>query len=218
MHFTILTLFPEACEAYFNTSILKRAQDKKLISIDVINIRNFTKDKHNTADDRPYGGGPGMVMKAEPILRAYTSIKQKRGAKVLIMSPVGKEFNEPMAKRFAKKYKHLILIAGHYEGIDERVKKILRAQEVSIGDYVLTGGELPALVIADAITRHIKGVLGRAESLEGARFGIGVPAYTRPETLTYQGKKYRVPRELTFGDHKKIEAWRRKMCKTLKAK
>ena len=221
MRFTILTLFPEACEAYFNTSILKRAQVKKLISINIIDIRRFTNDKHNKADDKPYGGGPGMVMKAKPILKAHGSVKWKVGSdkrKVIILSAAGKKFTSKMAKHLSLNTGHLALIAGHYEGIDERVKKILKAEEVSIGPYVLTGGELPAMAMVDAIVRHIPGVLGKVGSLEGARYGVGVPAYTRPEVITYKSKKYRVPLVLLSGDHKKIEEWRRRMRKTPKAK
>lgn len=223
MRFTILTLFPEACEAYFNTSILKRAQIKKLISINIIDIRRFTNDKHNTADDKPYGGGPGMVLKAEPILKAVDSLRfrvrgQKKKIKIIISSAAGKKFTNTMAKNYALQTANLILIAGHYEGIDERVKKILKAEEVSIGPYVLTGGELPVMVMVDAIVRHIPGALGHAKSLEGARFGIGVPSYTRPEVIVYKGKKYRVPSVLLSGDHKRIEEWRKGMRKTKKTK
>lgn len=214
MRFTILTLFPDIIEAYIAESILKRARERKAISVEVIDIRNFTTDKHRTADDRPYGGGPGMVMKAEPVLRAFASIKGKsKKIRVLIMSAAGRPFTGAVAKTYAKKYEHLVLIAGHYEGIDERIKKILKAEEVSTGDYVLTGGELPALVILDAVARQLPGVLGRAESLEEARLGVGVPVYTRPETLVYGGKKYPVPKDLRSGNHAKIEAWRRRFQK-----
>ncbi|MEK7650042.1 MAG: tRNA (guanosine(37)-N1)-methyltransferase TrmD [Patescibacteria group bacterium] len=211
MRFTILTLFPKAFDSYLGESIMARAQNNKLIKIEVIDIRNFTQDKHRTADSKPYGGGPGMVMRAEPILKAFGAIKKKsKKIRVVITSAAGKQFTNSIARAYTKKYDHLVIIAGHYEGIDERVKKILRADEVSIGEYVLTGGELPALVMIDAISRQISGVLGRAESLEEARFGVGIPAYTRPETLVYQKKKYRIPKELASGNHAMIEAWRRK--------
>lgn len=211
MKFTILTLFPKAFDSYLNESILRRARDEKLIVITIVDIRKFTTDKHHTADDKPYGGGPGMVMKAEPILKAYGSIK-KRDTKTLTIITVaaGGEFTKTHATRFAKKYNHIIFIAGHYEGIDERVKKILKAKEVSIGDYVLTGGELPVMVIIDAISRHIPGVLGKNESLEENRYGVGIPAYTRPEMFSYKGKKYTVPSLLLSGDHAKIAEWRQK--------
>ena len=213
MRFTILTLFPKAFDSYLGESILKRAREKKLIKIDIVDIRKFTSDKHHTADGKPYGGGPGMVMMAEPILRAVGSLlrsdlRGRRRRKVFILSAAGKQFNSKMAKNLSLNTDHLILIAGHYEGIDERVKKALKAEEVSIGDYVLTGGELPAMVMIDAIARHIPGVLGKHESLEEKRFGVGVPAYTRPEVVAYKGKKYHVPPVLLSGDHKKISAWR----------
>ncbi|MBI4121459.1 MAG: tRNA (guanosine(37)-N1)-methyltransferase TrmD [Candidatus Ryanbacteria bacterium] len=212
MKFTVLTLFPKAFDSYLGESILKRAQKSGRIKIDVIDIRKFTKDKHKTADDKPYGGGPGMVMMAEPILAAVQSVQKKvksKKSKIVILSAAGKKFDAKMAKNLSLNTDHLVLISGHYEGIDERVKKVLKAEEVSVGDYVLTGGELPAMVMIDAVSRHIPGVLGKYESLEGARYGIGVPAYTRPEVLVYRGKKYLVPQELTRGDHARIEAWRK---------
>ncbi len=193
-----------------NESILKRAREKKIISLDVIDIRKFTSDKHHTADDKPYGGGPGMVMKAEPILKAIESIKKSAARpKVVILSAAGKQFSETLVKKYAKGAGHIILIAGHYEGIDERVKKILKAEEVSVGPYVLTGGELPAMVFIDAISRYIPGVLGKYQSLESTRHGVGVPTYTRPEVLLYKEKKYSVPKVLHSGDHKKIDEWRK---------
>lgn len=214
MRFTILTLFPDICIAYSGESILARAQKNKHIIIEAVDIRSYTSDKHHTADDRPYGGGPGMVMKAEPIMRAYQDIRKKsKKIKVMIMSAAGKKFTNTVAKSYAKKYDHIVLIAGHYEGIDERVKKILKAEEVSIGEYVLTGGELPALVIVDAIARQVPGVLGRKESLEEERIGVGVPAYTRPDVLIWEKKKYSVPKELVSGNHAEIDAWRRKYRK-----
>jgi tRNA (guanine37-N1)-methyltransferase len=209
MKFTILTLFPNIFDSYLNESILKRAQEKKKISIEIIDIRKYTGDKHHTADDKPYGGGAGMVLMAEPILKAFTKIKKPKGKrKVLLMSAAGKKFTSAMACSYAKKYQDIIFISGHYEGVDERVKKILKAEEISIGDYVLTGGELPAMVIVDAISRYVPGVLGRTESLEENRLGVGVPMYTRPEVLTYKGKRYFVPKELLSGNHVKIAEWR----------
>lgn len=195
---------------------MARAQKNKLIHIDIIDIRDFTDDKHHTADSKPYGGGPGMVMRAEPILKAFTAIKKKsKKIRVIITSAAGKPFTNTLARAYTKKYDHLVMIAGHYEGIDERIKKALKAEEISIGDYILTGGELPALVMIDAISRQIKGVLGRVESLEESRLGAGVPAYTRPEVLTYKGRKYKVPKELVSGNHATIEAWKRKHQKKI---
>lgn len=221
MDFHVITLFPEICEAYTSASVLGRAQktDKgkgakvrgKKISVSYYNPRDYTTDKHHKADDRPYGGGPGMVMKAEPILKAWEkAVGRKKGkVKTLIMSPRGAKFDQAMAKELAGKYEHVVLISGRYEGIDARVKNILKAEEVSVGDYVLTGGELPALTIIDAVAREIPGVLGTYESLEDKRVSSG-EMYTRPETLVFKKKKYSVPEVFISGDHKKIEEKRLK--------
>lgn len=189
--------------------MLKRAKDKKLASYEIKNIRDYSKDKHSKTDDRPYGGGPGMVMTPNPILHAYKSLKMKgKKVKVIHFSPSGKLFTNTVAKKIAKGYSDTVFICGRYEGVDDRVRKIIKGDEYSIGDYVLTGGELPALVMADAIVRQINGVLGAAESLEEAR--VASPrVYTRPEVLVYKGKKYKVPKVLTEGNHKKIEQWRK---------
>ena len=225
MHFHLITLFPEVCQAYTDASVLGRAQktDKgkgskvrgRKISIDYYNPRNFTRDKHRKVDDRPYGGGPGMVMKAEPILKAWQKAvgrkakSKKPKVKTIILSPRGKQFDQKLAKRLAKQYDHLILISGRYEGIDARVKKALKAEEVSVGDYVLTGGELPALTIVDAVAREVPGVLGTHESLEDQRVSSG-EMYTRPEIFEYKDKKYTVPKVFLSGHHKKIEDHRKK--------
>lgn len=222
MKFHVITLFPEVCEAYTSASVLGRAQktDKgkgakvrgKKIEVKYYNPRDFTKNKHKKVDDRPYGGGPGMVMYAEPILRAWDKAvgkkKDQKKIKTLIMSPRGKKFDTAYAKELAKKYEHIVLISGRYEGIDSRVKKVLKAQEVSVGDYVLTGGELPALSIIDSVSRQIPGVLGTFESLEEERVSSG-EMYTRPDELIYKGKIHKVPQILLEGDHKKIEDWKR---------
>jgi len=223
MRFDIITIFPEAFTSYLNTSILKRAQKKGLIDIHVHNLRDFTKDKHKTVDERPYGGGPGMVIKIEPLARAIGSIlkpksknqKSKGRIKVILFSAAGKQFNQKMARDLSKNYDRIIMVAGHYEGVDERIKKIVsdfgfRISDLSIGPYVLTGGELPAMVIIDTVSRHIQGVLGKEISLEERRLGIGVPVYTRPEIFRLAGKVYRVPKILLSGNHAKIEEWRRK--------
>jgi tRNA (guanine37-N1)-methyltransferase len=219
--FHLITLFPEVCKAYTYASVLGRAQKKekgkgakqkgKKITVSYYNPRDFTKNKHRKVDDRPYGGGPGMVMRAEPVLRAYEKAvgrKNKKDVKVLMMSPRGKKFDQKMAKQLPRRYKHIVLISGRYEGIDARVKKITRAEEVSVGNYVLTGGELPALTILDAIARNVPGVLGANDSLEETRTASG-ELYTRPEEFAYKGKKYRVPKVLVEGNHKEIEKWRR---------
>ena len=223
MQFHVVTLFPEVCKAYTDASILGRAQKTekgkgakhrgKKIEVKYYDIRTFSKDKHNKVDNRPYGGGPGMVMMADPILRAWEKAVGKKvkskseKVKTLIMSPRGKKFDTKMAQTLAKKYEHLVLISGRYEGIDSRVKKILKAEEVSVGDYVLTGGELPALSIIDSVSRQIPGVLGTFESLEDERVSSG-EMYTRPEVLEYKKKKYKVPSVFLSGDPAKIDAWK----------
>lgn len=240
MRFDIITIFPEPFLAYFNESILNRAREKKLIDIKIWNLRDFTKDKHRKTDDRVFGGGPGMVMTVEPLARALeaalgnpvTKSLGGRAAKlVVLLDAGGKQFDSRMAASFPKKYKHIIFICGRYEGVDERIKNIVRAygfrlMAVSVGPYVLTGGELPAMIIVDAISRHIPGVLGKNESLEEKRYGVGVPVYTRPEVFEWppafakparqlaggasarRRKKYIVPKVLLSGNHKNIEEWR----------
>lgn len=212
--FHLLTIFPEIFDSYLNESILKRAQEKKLVKFNVVNIREFTLDKHCRTDYRPYAGGPGLVMFAEPILRAVDSIQKKLKAKskklkagVFIMSPGGKQFDNPTAIKWGKKYTDIILISGRYEGIDARVKKILRAEEISVGPYVLTGGELPAMIIVDSVTRQLPGVLGNCDSPEEKRVSSH-EVYTRPEVLEYKGKKYKVPKVLLSGHAAKIEEWK----------
>lgn len=215
MRFDVITIFPEIIEAYTNESILKRAQAKKLIKVNIHNLRDFAADKHKKTDDRPFGGGPGMVFKVEPIVKAVSSIRyqvSKKKPKIIIFTPGGKRFDDKIAQKLAKE-EQLIMICGRYEGIDARVKKIIqnskfKIQELSIGPYVLTGGEIPAMVLIDAVSRKISGVLGKTDSLEEKRQGIGVLVYTRPETFKYKGKSYKVPPVLLGGDHKKIEKWR----------
>ena len=223
MQFHVITLFPEICEAYTSASVLGRAQKTekgkgakvrgKKIEVKYYNPRDFSKDKHKKVDDRPYGGGPGMVMHAEPILRAWEKAvgkkKEQKKVKTLIMSPRGVVFTQSLAKDYALKYDHLVLISGRYEGIDARVKEILNAEEISVGGYILTGGELPALTIIDATARQIEGVLGTFESLEDERATSG-ETYTRPEVLKYKKKEYMVPKVLTEGNHKEIEKYRSK--------
>lgn len=220
IRFDIITIFPKIFDSYFSESIIKRAIAKKKIQIKIWNLRDFTKDKHKKVDDKPYGGGAGMVIRAEPILKAInrimnkeSGIKNKKKTLVILFSAAGKKFDEKLAKSWAEKFNQIVMIAGRYEGIDERIKTIIHnskflIQEISIGNYVLTGGELPAMVIVDAVARYIPGVLGKTESLEEKRFGVGVPAYTRPEILKWKNKKYAVPKVLLSGDHKKISEWR----------
>ncbi len=229
MRFHVITLFPEVCRVYTDTSILGRAQktDKgkgakvrgKKLAVSYYNPRDYTTDKHNRVDDRPYGGGPGMVLQPLPILKAVAKAvgrKNPKKVKILLMSPRGTLFNQTYAKELALNYTDIVLMAGRYEGIDSRVKDILQAEAVSVGDYVLTGGELPALTIIDAVARNIPGVLGTLESLEEERTAAG-EMYTRPELLVYKRKQYRVPEVLVGGNHAAIEAWRAKQQKLSKA-
>jgi len=207
--FHIITLFPESVSAYLDASILGRAQERKKIRVHYYNPRDYTKDKHRRVDRRPYGGGPGMVIEPESVLAASShALGKKRDAAVLFFSPSGKQFDGAYAKKLAATKKHIILIAGHYEGIDARVVRSLKATSLSVGPYVLSGGEVPAMVVVDAVSRFIPGVLGNAVSLEDAR--VASPdVYTRPESFVFQGKSYRVPRILLSGHHKKIEEWKR---------
>lgn len=223
MNFHVITLLPEVCKAYTDASILGRAQKTvkgigakyrgKKISVQYYNPRDFSTNKHKKVDDKPYGGGPGMVMSAEPVLKAWQKAvgrkKDQKKVKTLIMSPRGKEFTNELAKEYAKKYDHLVLISGRYEGIDHRVNIALGAEEVSVGDYILTGGELPALSIIDAVSRQVPGVLGEFDSLEDSRATTG-ECYTRPEEIEYKKKKYKVPEVFLSGDHKEIERRRSK--------
>lgn len=211
--FHIISLFPKSFDSYINESILKRAQEKKLITIKFYDPRTYGEGKWKKVDGRPYSGGPGMVLLATPLLKAVEKARGraslKKKWKTIIFSPGGKNFTNTLAKGFVeKKYTDIILICGRYEGIDARVKKILKAEEVSIGEYVLTGGELPAMVFMDAVSRQIKGVLGKFESLEENRISSH-EVYTRPEILKYKGKKYRVPKVLLTGNRKKIEEWKK---------
>lgn len=210
MKFDILTLFPEIFDAVLKESIIGRAQEKNIIEVNAINIRDFTLDKHRKVDDYPYGGGTGMVMMAQPIYDAYMSIVEKLDykPKVIYLSPQGKLFNQSMAERL-KEEKHLILLCGHYEGIDERIIEEIVDEEVSIGDYVLTGGELPAMVLIDCISRLVPGVLAKEEAYLDESLNNGMleyPQYTRP----YEFKGRKVPDILLSGHHANINKWRRR--------
>ena len=210
MTFHIITLFPEAFDSYLKSSIVGRAIKDKKIHASLYNPRDFTDDPQRRVDRKPYGGGPGMVIEAEPVIKAVEkAVGRKKDVKILFFSTEGKQFDARKARELSKKHKHVVLIAGHYEGIDERVKRIVKAEPISIGPYFLTGGELPAMVVIDAVMRHVKGVLGNIESLEERR-NVRAGSSTRPEDLTHKGKKYAVPRVLLSGHHKNIEKWRRK--------
>jgi len=213
MKFDIITIFPDIFKSYFSESIIKRAQKKGLVKIDIHNLRDYTNDKHKSVDDSPYGGGPGMVMMVGPIFKAIKKIKKNKNNKVILFSPKGKKFDQKMAKRFSK-LDQLIMICGRYEGVDERVAKYIADEEISVGDYVLTGGEIPAMILVDAVSRLIPGVIA-IESLKEESFGLRksqylancqyeYPQYTRPKE--FQG--WKVPKILLSGNHKKIEEWR----------
>ncbi len=211
MKFHIMTLFPQIIEAYMNESMMKKAKENGNIEYKTWNIRDYSENKHKKVDDYPYGGGAGMVMTPQPIVSCYNAIiddsKQEDKPKVIYLTPKGKVFNNVMAVDFAKK-ENLILLCGHYEGIDQRAIDLIVDEEISIGDYVLTGGELPALILIDSISRHVKGVLGQEESLQEESFTNGLleyPHYTRPEI--FMGKE--VPKVLLSGHHKNIETWRK---------
>lgn len=212
MKFHIMTLFPEMVLQGLNTSIIGRAAEKGLLSIEAVNIRDYTLDKHKKVDDYPYGGGAGMLMQAQPVYDTWKSIVDRIGyrPRTIYLTPQGTTFTQPMAKEFAKE-EDLIFLCGHYEGIDERVLEEIVTDYVSIGDYVLTGGELPAMVLADAISRMVPGVLtneesGSTESFEGNL--LEYPQYSRPEE--WMGK--RVPPVLLSGNHQKVEEWRREQA------
>jgi len=215
MNFYVMTLFPEMIEQGLNTSIIGRAIDKELLSIKAVNIRDYTLDKHKRVDDYPYGGGAGMLMAVEPVVRTYNAIREdiqnKTGnaerPRVIYVTPWGKPFHQDMAREFAKE-ENLVFLCGHYEGIDERALEEVATDFVSIGDYVLTGGELPAMVMIDAISRLLPGVLNNKDSAEYESFAGNLlehPQYTRPEV--YNGRK--VPEVLLSGHHAKIEEWKK---------
>jgi len=206
----IITLFPGMFESVLGESMLKRAQAKGLLKVSIHNLRDWTSDNHRTADDKPFGGGPGMVMKVEPVYKALKELRvlrtTKAGIRVILLTPQGKKLEQKEVKRLAK-YKRLILVCGHYEGVDERVRGLVD-EEISIGDYILTCGELPAMVLIDAAARLIPGVLGHSGSTACESFEDGLleyPQYTRP--AEYMGMK--VPEIILSGDHKKIEKWRK---------
>jgi len=221
MRFDIITLFPEVLKPYLEGSIIGRAVKNKLITVKLWQLRDFSNDKHRKVDGRAYGGGPGMVIYAEPVLKAVkkalSGVKNKKRVAVVIFEAGGKQFDERMTVNFSK-FERVVLIAGHYEGIDARAHKAIKDMgykvfEVSVGPYVLTGGELPSLLLVDAISRKVHGVLGKNESLEENRLGVGVPQYTRPEVLKIGKKSYTVPPILLSGHHANIEEWRKKSRK-----
>ncbi|MCI0405777.1 MAG: tRNA (guanosine(37)-N1)-methyltransferase TrmD, partial [candidate division Zixibacteria bacterium] len=210
MRIDVLTIFPNVISSVIGESLLKKAREKNLVEFKIWDIREFTTDKHNTVDDTPFGGGGGMVMKVEPLVAALEKVLSPIPGKrrIILTSASGKKFDQKMARDFSQE-ENLIIICGHYAGVDERLKQLFELEEVSIGDFVLTGGELPALVVIDSVVRLIPGVLGNFQSAENDSFygGIlGFPQYTRPQTF----KNMEVPEILISGDHAKVKNWRRK--------
>lgn len=211
MRIDVLTIFPEMFQSPLNTSILKRAIEKGFLEVELTNFRDYATDKHRRVDDYPFGGGAGMVMKPEPIFRAWSDVRNKVNedvdSRTILLSPQGKLFNQQLAWELSKE-RHLILICGHYEGVDERVHNLIPIEEISIGDYILTGGELGALVIIDAVARLLPGVLGDENSAQEETFADGLleyPQYTRPREFL----GHKVPEVLLSGNHAKIREWRR---------
>ncbi|MFH1856475.1 MAG: tRNA (guanosine(37)-N1)-methyltransferase TrmD [Candidatus Omnitrophota bacterium] len=204
----VLTIFPEMFLGVLKESIIKRAQEKKKVKINLHDLRNFTLDKHRKVDDKPFGGGPGMIMTAQPIFDGVAKVKKYKNVEIVLLCAQGKTLNHKLAVKLSKK-KQLVLICPHYEGVDERVREALITAEISIGDYILTGGELPAMVLIDSVTRLLPGVLGNKESIKEESFSGNVleyPHYTRPAEF----RALKVPEVLLRGDHKKIEEWRAK--------
>jgi len=224
IRFDIITIFPSIFDSYFKESIIKRALDKKLIKIQVHNLRDFTHDKHKTVDDRPFGGGIGMVMKIDPIFEAVRKIKKKKKAKIILFTPRGRKFNQKIGYQLSKT-DQIILICGRYEGVDERVAKKMADLNLSLGDFVLMGGEIPALAVVETVSRLIPGVLGNPQLLEeripkkrgrGGRGFMEYPQYTRPGVFEASKKaKWKVPKILLSGDHKEINKWREKRGKMI---
>jgi tRNA (guanine37-N1)-methyltransferase len=229
--FDIITIFPEIFDSYFNESIIKRAQKRKLVKINIYNLRNSATDRHRTVDGRPYSGGAGMILKADIILKAIKKIIDRKidnkDRRIILFSAKGKQFNQKKAQELAKKYKQVILICGRYEGVDERVAKYIADEEISVGEYVLTGGEIPAMIVVDAVSRLVPGVI-KDKSLKEESFTLEdreYPQYTRPEILEPEKylknwkfcppkfkkvKYWKVPKVLLSGNHKNIEEWKKK--------
>lgn len=218
MRFDIITIFPTLFESFLNESLLQKAIAKKIVDIRVHNLRAWTHDRHRTVDDKPYGGGPGMILKFEPIARALAALKAKRKTpkqKIIMLDPAGKQFDQATAQRWGKS-KRIVFLCGRYEGFDHRITKLVD-ERVSIGPYVLNGGEVPAMAIIEATARLIPGFVGKRASLIEESFSKELagaaeyPQYTRPEVILHKRKKLRVPKILLSGDPKKIAAWRAKL-------
>jgi len=215
MNFHMVTLFPTAFDSYLNESIISRAIEDKKIKVYFYNPRDYSDDKWKRVDQKPYAGGPGMVIQALPVVKAIqkalTKLKvksKKSKVKIIFFSPSGKQFDTSYAKTTARKYTDIIFVCGRYEGIDARVKKIFKMEDISVGPFVVTGGELPAMLVLDSVARQIEGVLGNFDSLEETRVASS-DVYTRPEVFEYKKKKYRVPKILLSGNHAEIEVWKK---------
>ena len=206
MRFDILTLFPEMVENYFQYSILKRAVDANVIEINTVNPRDYTENKHKKVDDIPYGGGAGMVLMPQPYIDAYSAVKKSENSITVMLSPQGEPLTDNLVNKLSH-YEQMVLLCGHYEGFDERIREIIKPKEISIGDFVLTGGELPALCLIDAVSRKLEGTLGKIESADEDSFSNGLleyPQYTRPRDF----RGYKVPEVLLNGNHKEINNFR----------
>lgn len=206
MRFDVLTLFPEIIESYCNVSIMKRAKEGNVYSLNTINPRDFTLDKHNKVDDTPYGGGAGMVLMPQPYIDAYDSVEKLENSITIMLSPQGEPLNEKLVLDLAQ-YDQIIMLCGHYEGFDERIREIIKPKEISLGDFVLTGGELPALCLLDSVSRKLNGTLGKIQSAEDDSFSNGLleyPQYTKPRDF----RGYKVPEVLLNGNHKEINEFR----------
>lgn len=206
MRFDVLTLFPEIIESYCNVSIMKRAREGDVYSLNTINPRDFTLDKHNKVDDTPYGGGAGMVLMPQPYIDAYDSVEKLENSITIMLSPQGEPLNEKLVLDLAQ-YEQIIMLCGHYEGFDERIREIIKPKEISLGDFVLTGGELPALCLLDSVSRKLNGTLGKIQSADDDSFSNGLleyPQYTKPRDF----RGYKVPEVLLNGNHKEINEFR----------
>lgn len=217
MRFHVVTLFPDTIEPYVTSSILGRAIEDKKMSVKYYNPREYTRDKHRRIDRRPYAGGPGMVIEAEPYLKAVAKAqgKKTKRVKIVFFATDGKQFTNTLARKWAKDYDDIIFLCGRYEGIDARVQKITKAEKITVGPFVLTGGEIPAMIVIDAVARQIPGILGSFDSVEEERTA-SPDVYTRPEVLVWKKKKYRVPKVLLGGNHKEIELWKNKQLERKK--
>jgi tRNA (guanine37-N1)-methyltransferase len=224
MRFDILTIIPEAFDSYLNTSLMARAQAKNLIEVNVLDLRNYATDAHRTVDDRPYGGGAGMVLRVDIIARALKSIvsRKSKRTRIVALSAQGQTFTQKKATQLAADYDRIVFVCGRFEGFDARAENLID-EELSIGDYVLTGGELPALVAMDSISRLIQGVVGKHESVLEESFSdeeqlLEYPHYTRPEIFEYKNKKYAVPKVLLSGNHAEIKKWRAEQARVVTTK